>query len=296
MERSITTCACRMTNRKRMRRSSRSWWTNARALSTRAPRMKRHSRQRAKSRSRLRMTSLAGISQTRKSWPTRSVSASSPLLQRKCACGNSPGLTGQCEDCDKEKLVQRSPASEARQPATSPQLIAQVQSMHGSGKPLSTELRDYFEPRFGHDFSRVRIHTDAAAADTSRALNARAYTLGSDVVFAPGQYKPETPDGRRLLAHELTHVVQQESGNTGSQLATSTFSIAPANDPSEAEADQVARAVCSNDAAPGAAPQLASSSSHTIHRQPAAAADTPAPVEGECSSDDQTRIKSARSD
>ncbi len=65
------------------------------------------------------------------------------------------------------------------------------------------------EPRFGHDFSQVRIHTDERAAETARAVNALAYTVGRDVVFGAGQYAPQTDEGRRLLAHELTHVVQQ---------------------------------------------------------------------------------------
>jgi len=170
-----------------------------------------------------------------------------------------------------------------------------MQSMRSSGKPLGAELRGYFEPRFGHDFSQVRIHTDARAAETSRALNARAYTFGKDVVFANGEYRPETSPGRHLLAHELTHVVQQENGTAGAHLATSTLSIAPTNDPSETEADEVAREVCSDGAVPGAVQTV--SSAHTVHRQPAAAAaTTPAPAEGPCDSDTQERLKSVRTD
>jgi outer membrane protein OmpA-like peptidoglycan-associated protein len=82
----------------------------------------------------------------------------------------------------------------------------------GSGRPLPAQERDYFETRFGHDFGRVRVHTDARAARSAEALNARAYTSGNDVVFGPGQYSPESGEGRRLLAHELTHVVQQARG------------------------------------------------------------------------------------
>ena len=113
------------------------------------------------------------------------------------------------------------------------------------------------------------------------------------------QYKPETSDGRRLLAHELTHVVQQENSNAGAHVATSTFNVAPADDPSELEADQVARDVCSGDAVPGARPHHRISSSHTVHRQPAAtppAAAASGPVEGPCDSDTQERLKSVRTD
>jgi hypothetical protein len=76
---------------------------------------------------------------------------------------------------------------------------------------LPEHVSAYFEPRFGYDFSRVLIHTDAKADDSARAVNARAFTVGRDVVFGAGQYAPGTSEGRRLLAHELTHVVQQKT-------------------------------------------------------------------------------------
>ena len=72
--------------------------------------------------------------------------------------------------------------------------------------------RAYFEPRFGRDFSHVRVHTDAKAAESARVVNARAFTMGHNVVFGAGQYAPGTTMGKRLVAHELTHVMQQESG------------------------------------------------------------------------------------
>jgi Domain of unknown function (DUF4157) len=74
---------------------------------------------------------------------------------------------------------------------------------------LPGTVRAFFEPRFGHDFSRVRVHTDQTAERSARAVNAQAYTTGSHIVFGGGYYSPETLNGRRLLAHELTHVVQQ---------------------------------------------------------------------------------------
>jgi hypothetical protein len=78
-----------------------------------------------------------------------------------------------------------------------------------SGQPLAAASRACFEPRFGHSFASVRVHSDDAAGASAQALNARADTLGSDIVFAPGLYRPGTTDGQRLLAHELAHVVQQ---------------------------------------------------------------------------------------
>jgi hypothetical protein len=82
-------------------------------------------------------------------------------------------------------------------------------SLRSSGQPLPQFIRSFFEPRFGYDFSQVRIHTGAQAAESSQALRARAWTVGHDVVFNAGQYAPESNEGRRLLAHELSHVVQQ---------------------------------------------------------------------------------------
>ncbi len=75
---------------------------------------------------------------------------------------------------------------------------------------LATADRAFMESRFGHDFSKVRVHADASAAMSAQSVNARAYTLGQDIVFGAGQYAPGTAQGRRLLAHELTHVVQQQ--------------------------------------------------------------------------------------
>ncbi len=85
-----------------------------------------------------------------------------------------------------------------------------VTGRYGTGLP--PEVRSYFEPRFQYDFGRVRVHADGDAAGGARAIEARAYTLGRDIVFGSGEYAPGTVEGRRLLAHELTHVVQQDGG------------------------------------------------------------------------------------
>jgi hypothetical protein len=81
------------------------------------------------------------------------------------------------------------------------------------GEALSPGTRAFFEPRFGHDFARVRVHRDAAAAQSARDVAAHAYTVGHHVVFASGQYAPETVAGRRLIAHELAHVLQQSGAD-----------------------------------------------------------------------------------
>jgi hypothetical protein len=81
--------------------------------------------------------------------------------------------------------------------------------LRSAGQPLDPGTRAFFERRFGYDFSRVRVHTDAKAAESARAVNALAYTVGPDIALAPGQYASRTNKGQRLLAHELAHVVQQ---------------------------------------------------------------------------------------
>lgn len=95
-------------------------------------------------------------------------------------------------------------------PATAPRAVHDV--LHRSGDALDAGARGYLEPRFGYDFSQVRVHTGPAAAASADAVAARAYTVGQDIVFAGGAYTPGTTEGRRLIAHELTHVVQQRRG------------------------------------------------------------------------------------
>jgi len=86
-----------------------------------------------------------------------------------------------------------------------------------SGRPLVPAIRAYMEPRFGRDFGNVRVHTDGWAAEAAHSVHARAFTLGRDIVFGSGQFAPESAGGKQLLAHELTHVVQQgTSGQRGS--------------------------------------------------------------------------------
>ncbi|MCO5207376.1 MAG: DUF4157 domain-containing protein [Anaerolineae bacterium] len=81
----------------------------------------------------------------------------------------------------------------------------------GAGQPLAQADRAFFEPRLGHDFSQVRIHADGAAAQSARALNARAYTQGNHIVFGRNEFQPTSASGKHLLAHELTHTIQQRS-------------------------------------------------------------------------------------
>jgi hypothetical protein len=115
------------------------------------------------------------------------------------------------EDKEEEELLQTM-KMENTTPELTHGLGSQIHAIRGGGQPLPKSERAFFEPRFGQDFSQVRVHTDARAADAARAVNAQAFTLGQDIVFGVGQYEPVTTKGKFLLAHELTHVLQQ-SGN-----------------------------------------------------------------------------------
>jgi hypothetical protein len=106
----------------------------------------------------------------------------------------------------KQEEVQRKAIPSAEMHADPEKVESVVRS---SGRPLDAETRRTMESRIGFDFSKVRIHTDAKAAASARSLGAHAYTMGSAVVFGEGEYSPQTTQGRRLMAHELTHVVQQ---------------------------------------------------------------------------------------
>lgn len=170
-------------------------------------------------------------------------------LQRKCACGGSAGLSGDCADCGRGRMLglQRrieigaaddpyereadrvsdaivagnvSPAPRAIQRLAAGPTKADVPApasvgvaLAAASRPLEPSLRSEMEQRFGHDFSRVRIHSDAAAARSAHEVNAHAYTVGQSVVFGAGRFAPSTQEGRRLIAHELTHVVQQSDSN-----------------------------------------------------------------------------------
>ncbi len=134
-----------------------------------------------------------------------------------------------CSECEEE--VQRQPMEEEEEeevlqtktatgsvPTVSTNFESDINAIKSGGQSLPKSVQTYFESRFGYDFSQIRIHTDARAAKSAQAINAKAYTVGQDIVFGAGQYEPDTSKGRRLLAHELTHAIQQ--GNRGGSPAT----------------------------------------------------------------------------
>jgi Domain of unknown function (DUF4157) len=170
------------------------------------------------------------------------------VLQRKCDCGQHTG-GGECEECKKKQpveissrdpLLQRSALNRGSVKSVPP-IVHEV--LRSPGQPLDAAARAYFEPRFGRDFSRVRVHACARAAESARAVNALAYTVGRSVVFGTGQYAPGIASGRSLLAHELTHTIQQDfaAPRSGSPLR-----VTEPTDSAEHEAAVAASAVLGN--------------------------------------------------
>jgi hypothetical protein len=174
-------------------------------------------------------------------------------IQRHCACG------GTCEECrraaadnppavdfgppESGRLVQTQPASSAG-PGSPTALNAELIPAESVGKPMDETTRHFMEPRFGAEFGGVRVHTDNPAERSAEALEADAYTSGKHIYFAAGKYAPETSEGRHLLAHELTHTLQQENGRMSA--ATSReggILVGSPTDPLEREAEHVAEVV-----------------------------------------------------
>ena len=158
-----------------------------------------------------------------------------PMLQRTCDCGQHTG-GGECEECKKKKMPLQRHANGSAAPAIAPPIVHDV--LRSPGEPLDEDTQSHFAEKFRHDFSQVRVHTDEQAAESARAVSALAYTVGNHLVFGAGRYSPANGSGRRLLAHELTHVVQQQHESVPSPQYR--LEIGPSQDHYEREADQLA--------------------------------------------------------
>ncbi|NII75713.1 outer membrane protein OmpA-like peptidoglycan-associated protein [Dyella sp. SG562] len=167
--------------------------------------------------------------------PAPSAAVASPVLRRKCACG-SHAAGGECESC-KQRVHRKERAGASAQQAAVPGIVHDV--LGTPGRPLDAAARAWMEPRFGHDFSGVRVHTDGQAAASARSVGARAYAVGQHLVFDHRQYAPHTPDGRHLLAHELAHTIQDAGGGG----LHPKLQLGAADDASERAADRAADAV-----------------------------------------------------
>jgi polyhydroxyalkanoate synthesis regulator phasin len=138
----------------------------------------------------------------------RQIEDEEELLQPKLEASSEYFIPRQIEEADEEEVLQTKNRENTTSEVTN-DLESRIQAIRGGGQPLAESERSFFEPRFGYDFSEVRVHTDLQAAESAQVMNARAFTIGRDIVFNKGEYAPETVRGGRLLAHELTHVIQQ---------------------------------------------------------------------------------------
>lgn len=155
--------------------------------------------------------------------PALGLSSAGPALSRKCSA---------CEDKDEASRLWRKAAGAAHgaDGAAAPPIVHQA--LRGGGQPLDPASRAFMETRFDHDFSAVRLHTDTLAQQSARAVGARAYTVGGDIVFGAGAFSPASDSGRRLIAHELAHVVQQGGGSAAARSnGAGTLQRAPVHGP-----------------------------------------------------------------
>ena len=186
------------------------------------------------------------------------------LLQRKCDCGQHTVGGGHCDQCKQEQMTLQRRSDGSAEPSTAPSIVHDV--LRAPGQPLDAATRAFFEPRFGQDFSHVRVHTDARAAESARAVSALAYTVGNNVVFGQGRYSPGTEEGRKLVAHELAHTVQQ---NASTLPADGGLRIGASDSSHEQQAARDSDHLVSGEAShvsPGSAPGI-------VQRQVAGSAD-----------------------
>ena len=194
-----------------------------------------------------------------------------PFLYRRCACGGDPGPGGECDACrTKREAIQRSvgPAAAARAPAEPPAIV--YDALRSGGQALAAADRGFFESRMGHDFAGVRVHTGALAGRSADAVDAHAYSVGRDIVFAASRYAPGTSAGRKLLAHELVHVLQQ--GQTGGAEGPSRgLELADPSGAAELEAARLASRVADGPPLAVGMPRTSTSLAGrgVIHRTPA---------------------------
>lgn len=141
--------------------------------------------------------------------PMPAIAAAGALVQRKCAA---------CEEEEEAVTLRPKRQADSLSPDAVPGSVEAV--LRSSGTALDASARAFFEPRFGRDFSQVRVHTDGRAASSAQSIGARAYTVGRHIAFAEGQYAPGSASGRHLLAHELTHTIQQGATRVQRQAVT----------------------------------------------------------------------------
>jgi Domain of unknown function (DUF4157) len=163
------------------------------------------------------------------------------VLRRKCDCGTHTLGGGICNSCsEKQQKLQRRPARIAEQTGATEEVPSIVhETLCSPGQPLDAGVRSFMESRFGHDFSRVRVHTDAKAAQSAQAVNAIAFTVGRHIVFGNPHPRFDSSESRQTMAHELAHTIQQNFGDVSSR----QMGISSPSDASEREAEYAAETV-----------------------------------------------------
>ncbi|MGH9428723.1 MAG: DUF4157 domain-containing protein, partial [Terriglobia bacterium] len=162
------------------------------------------------------------------------------MIQRKCACGGQAGPDGECAECKAKRMaLQRQAAG----PDTTPELPESVHGVLNSsgGQPLDKATRGTMEEKFDTDFGGVRVHTNEPSSHAANDISATAFTHGQNIYFSAGQYQPGTPSGDKLLAHELTHTIQQKKNGNVHASRVNNMSISQPGDPDEQEAEQAAQ-------------------------------------------------------
>jgi hypothetical protein len=135
-------------------------------------------------------------------------------VQRVCAeCGEEMQRQPVEEEKKPDEQLQMQAQPGQQSPSLAPNLQPRIAGLQSGGRPLQQSERAFFEPRFSRDFSQVRVHTVGQAADIAKSINARAFTVGNNIAFRDGQFAPGSQEGRKLLAHELTHTIQQGAVN-----------------------------------------------------------------------------------
>ena len=161
-----------------------------------------------------------------------------PVSQILHRCAGARCPEGSCHGDHDAQLAQAS--HDTGHPASATSVSAAVHDvLQSSGKPLNPAIRGYFEARLMHDFSQVRVHDDTQAADSAWTVNARAYTVGRNIVFGADQYAPATRDGRKLIAHELAHVIQQGKGTGFAAHPVNRLQLSDPGDVHEQEAEAI---------------------------------------------------------
>src|SRR5262249_15030363 len=138
-------------------------------------------------------------------------------VRRKCSCGGTGSASSGCRQFEKTKRVLRLPMG-LSQGALGAVPVAVTRSLDTPGQPLDGASRTYFEPRFAHDFSRVRVHADSQAEEAAASIGARAFAVGRHIVFGRGEYPSTDAANRHVLDHELTHLIQQEPAERASHI------------------------------------------------------------------------------